>query len=105
MKTRHFVFSFTKRTVSRTYGGENYTLAVYENKGPGCMIPLGTVSGCTRGHKGFESEAWSVVWEKAYTPRQKSHALKKAKEKGIGNFPGYYTWTLKEALGIHLTQI
>lgn len=105
MKKRHFVFSFVKRTTSRMYGGENYTLAVYENKGPGCLIPLGTVTGCTRGHKGFESEAWALAWEKGFTHQQKSRTLKMAEQQKVQNFPGYYTWNLKDSLGIHLTQI
>lgn len=71
MKTkRHFIAAKTKSTVSRTYGGENYTLTIWENKGKGDLVYLGTVSACSRGHRGEISEAWGYVFRNCFTERR-----------------------------------
>jgi predicted transcriptional regulator of viral defense system len=48
---RTFTFYKSKETISRTYGGVNYTLQVYElidNK----PVHITEVKACTRGHRG-----------------------------------------------------
>ena len=57
----HIVFTVGNVKVSRTYGGCNYTVSVYENKGRGRLVYLGERTACTRGHKGSDHEAWSAA--------------------------------------------
>jgi hypothetical protein len=100
MKTYNFVYTEKKRTISRTYGGSNYTLAVYEvvkNE----MVYLGEVSACTRGHMGEDSEAWSVVREKR--PNVIKTLTKRiAKKNGVNDYyhkaakGNYYSWQFRE---------
>ena len=60
MKKYVFAYVCDKRVARRTYGGTNYTLAVYELTG-GAVKRIGTISKCTASHKGEDSEAWGVV--------------------------------------------
>ena len=60
MKKYIFAYVCTSRVVSRTYGGSNYTLTVFELTG-GKVERIGETSQCTRAHKGEDSEAWTVV--------------------------------------------
>lgn len=106
MKTKqHFIAIESKRTISRTYGGSNYTLQIYENKGKGDLIPIGEVSACTRGHKGETSEAWGKIVElKAVKPslmKQIIEAQKKDENKNY-NFISYWSWKMEEMFGIKL---
>jgi hypothetical protein len=101
MKNYNFVFTEKSRKVSRTYGGSTYTLAVYEivkNE----FVFLGEVTACTRGHKGEESEAWTVIAEKRpQVLKTLANRIKKAageedhyyKEAKRGQ---YYTWKFRE---------
>lgn len=61
-RMKKFVFGYvcTSRKVSRMYGGSDYTLTVYELTG-GKVVRIGETTRCTRGHKGEDSEAWTVV--------------------------------------------
>ena len=107
MKNYNFVYVEKKRTISRTYGGSNYTLAVYEIV-KGELVHLGDVSACTRGHKGEDSEAWSVVIEKRPNVLK---TLKKriAQTKGENSYEykncnsNYYRWQYREN-GVQLKQ-
>lgn len=105
MKTRrHYFFTFRKRTTSRMYGGENYTLAVFQNKGVGNFVFLGEREGCTRGHRGFESEAWSVVMAGKTLGRIKKEILADPGNEH-GRHTQYYTYTLGERFGVKLEQM
>lgn len=104
---RHFFFTFANRKTSRTYGGENYTLNVFENKGRGRIVHLGTASGCTRGHRGFDSEAWAQVIFPSLTKKTQKAICefmdKGREQKGMG--PSYYAWMLRDSpLAIKLEQ-
>lgn len=111
MKTkRHFLFTKIKSTVSRMYGGENYTLALYENRGRGKLVRLGETSACSRGHKGEESEAWSAIFN--LLPKRQQSAMMKHPaviennaRSGGGSFPNYFGWNIGQAMGIKLEQI
>lgn len=106
---RHFIFSKINETVSRTYGGSNYTLALYENKGRGKLVRLGETSACTRAHKGEAHEAWTAIFNTL--PKRQQTALMRhpdviAQNNGNGgSFPHYLHWSLAEKLGIKLEQI
>jgi len=93
---RHFFFTFAKRVVSRTYGGESYTLNVFENKGRGNFKLLGEREGCTRAHRGFESEAWQVVFPKL-TPQTRKSILAR-----VDDGASYYSYRFVELFGIKL---
>jgi hypothetical protein len=107
---RHFLYSKIKSSVSRMYGGEDYTLALYENQGRGKIVRLGEVSACSRAHKGEEHEAWSAIFAKL--PKRAQSAMMKhpavvetnGRTNG-GHFPQYCGWSLREALGIKLDSI
>ncbi len=103
---KHYFFTFAKRVTSRTYGGESYVLNVFENKGKGKFIMLGTASGCTRGHKGFESEAWSQVIFPKLSPKLKAEVCAEMdsgrEQKGLA--ASYYSWTLRDSVGVKLEQ-
>lgn len=60
MKTYNFVYTMKSEKISRTYGGSDYVLAVYEVTKDG-LNHLGDAKGCTRGHMGYEHEAFRVV--------------------------------------------
>jgi hypothetical protein len=101
MKNYNFVYTEKNRKISNTYGGSTYTLVVYEvvkNE----LIYLGEATACTRGHKGEESEAWTVVM----TNRPKIQKIlmsriKKAEGENDYYFQEakrgqYYTWNFKK---------
>lgn len=105
MKRYTFAYVETKRTHSRTYGGSDYTLTVYDLTG-GKVERLGTVTACTRGHKGEASEAWSVVTERR--PGILRTLAKRAKAKGDAYLlkqatteRGYHCWQFRD-LGVEL---
>lgn len=108
MKLYSFIYSEVKRTPRRTYGGTNYTLAVYEVTG-GKVVRLGEVSACTAAHKGEASEAWSVVLEKRPNILKiiRARALK-AGDKWIVNHieenKGYHCWQFRE-FGVSLQSV
>ena len=60
----HFFYVCSHSAARRTYGGCNYTLQVYQNKGKGRIVHIGEVSACTSAHRGEVSEAWGVVMAK-----------------------------------------
>jgi len=115
MKNYHFIYTETKRTVSRTYGGSNYTLNVYQiiKNEP---VFIGSVNACTRGHKGEESEAFGVIVKncpkviKAISNRAKKILAEnpnsypaKSFDKDVKNSGGYYFWQFRE-LGLFLKK-
>jgi hypothetical protein len=105
MKT--YIFTEKSRTISRTYGGSNYTLAVYQVKNANEIIHIGNCSACTRGHKGEISEAWTVVFNSLSKRKQnqikKINSLPENKNLGMVN---YYSWSYTPKLtGITLLQI
>lgn len=61
---RHFVGYISRRVISRTYGGADYTVVVYENKGRGKLEYVAEKNACTRGHRGERNEAFCAVMEK-----------------------------------------
>jgi hypothetical protein len=99
---RHFIYTVGNVKVSRTYGGSDYTVTVYENKGRGKLVRLGERTACTRGHKGEASEAWSVVMQAL--PRL-CKALAKLPDAEREQYTYYYHYTMCERLGISLQQI
>lgn len=103
---RHFIFT-KQGKVNKTYGGEDYTLAVYEVIKRGEINGIGEVSKSTRGHKGENSEAWTVAWNNAFTSRQQRALIKKmAAREGLtlGRAPEYYTYDMRN-YGIIVDQI
>lgn len=108
MKTKvkqHFIAIESKRTISRTYGGSNYTLQIYENKGPGELVHLGEVSACTRGHKGEASEAWGKIVDlKAVKPSimKKIKIAAKDPENKNYSFFSYWSWKMADLFGVVL---
>ena len=105
MKT--FIFTEKSRTISRTYGGSNYTLAVYEVKNANTINHIGNVSACTRGHKGEISEAWDVVFN--HLPKRlqnKAKRLSELPENKNLNLTAYYSWNYTpKMLGITLKEV
>lgn len=103
---KHYFYTFLNRKTSRTYGGEDYTLAVFENKGRGKFVKLGEVSRCTRGHKGYDSEAWGVVWNSKSLGKIKNliNSDSDAEPYGWKN-GGYYSYRMQEKFGIKLEQM
>ena len=100
---KHYFYIFLNRKVSRTYGGENYTLAVFENKGRGKFVKLGGTTRCTRAHKGFESEAWTVVWNSKSLGRKLKKEIESYSCANPNNsYSSYYTWRMEELFGIKL---
>lgn len=97
---RHFFFVCTSRTTSRTYGGSNYTLAVYENKGRGKFVHLGNVSACTRAHKGEVHEAWGVVLAKFPRLGKRIAALE-----GERYQSGHYSWQYRDLYGVRVDDM
>lgn len=70
---RHFIAYISRRTYSRTYGGADYTVVVYENKGRGKLEYVGEGNACTRAHRGERNEAFCAVLEKL--PRLRKRVL------------------------------
>jgi hypothetical protein len=116
MKTFNFIFKITDIKISRTYGGSNYTAKVYQiiNNEP---VLIGEQKACTRGHKGEESEAFSVIVKncpniiKTISGRAKkvlktepNNYYAKNFLKDVKNSGGYYSWQFRE-LGLNLRQI
>lgn len=95
---RDFFYIFEKRVVSRTYGGETYTLAVFENRGRGKIVRIGEKTACTRGHKGFDSEAWDVCWN--VLTKKEREMIQAAR----GYQQGYYSCGYRDQLGFKLSQ-
>lgn len=108
MKKRVFAYVKIKDTPRRTYGGHNYTLAVYDITG-GNVERIGEVSACTAAHKGEASEAWSVVLEKR--PGILKTLAKRAKAKGdpwlikqVKEERRYHVWQYRD-LGVELHSL
>ena len=96
--SRHFIFTFPKRKVNKMYGGEDYTINVYENKGRGKLIFVGDTHQTTRSHCGFETEAFHVILR---ANKRLKNKLKKV-DKG---FNGYWQWQYANDYGIRIEQI
>jgi len=116
MKTKLFIYSKVKETVSRTYGGSNYTLNVYEVV-DNDVIFISEVHACTRAHKGEISEAFGALIKAR--PEIKANLIKRAKQvlktdsenyfaksaiSNINNSGGYYT-SFYENFGVKLISI
>jgi hypothetical protein len=101
---RHFFYIKKKETISRTYGGSNYTLAIYEIKKKGEVINCGEVSACTRGHKGESSEAWGLIVDKVLTKGEKRILEAANAKNGNTNHLDYYNYTYEEKFGFKLSQ-
>ena len=100
MKKLSFVYSVVKRTVSRTYGGSNYTLRVYQvvkNE----LVYIGEISGCTRGHKGEVSEAWGLIIEKGLIPARRLNQMLKEDT----SIKRYTNFRVMEKFNINLKSI
>lgn len=105
MKT--FIFTKSKSSVRRTYGGENYTLQVYEVKSKNNIVHVGEVSRCSASHKGEISEAYTVVFNSLSKRKQNQikRISKEDKNKTLG-LTSYYSWSYTpELLGITLKEI
>lgn len=102
---RHFIYTKIKSRIDRTYGGENYTLAVYENKGRGKIVRIGEISKCSRSHKGEPSEAWGVAFDSL--SKREQNRLRKLSSDGR-NGPGmnqyWLSWEM-EKIGYMLTEL
>lgn len=105
MKKYVFGYVKTKDNPRRTYGGRNYTLAVYDLTGGNVQL-LGTVDACTAAHKGEASEAWSEVL--AHRPQLPKLLAKRARaigdtylERAATQRGGYHCWQFKQ-LGVEL---
>jgi hypothetical protein len=105
MKT--YIFTKSKSTVSRTYGGENYTLQVYEVKSKNNIIHIGETSACSRGHKGESSEAYSVVFNSLSKRKQNEiKRISKDPENSNLGLVNYYSWSYTpELLKITLKEV
>lgn len=95
------------RKISQTYGGSNYTLAVYRVESANKVIYIGDCSAFTRSHNGEISEAWSVVFNSL--PKRKQNEIKKLaalpENKNI-DLVNYYSWSYTPKLtGITLQQL
>jgi hypothetical protein len=109
MKVRQqFLITETIRKVRRTYGGSNYTLSIWENKGVGKLIYIGEVSACSSAHKGELSEAWGKILELKKVRRTILKEIKtfcaKPENKNY-SYLSYYTWNMTELFGIELKQL
>lgn len=105
MKKYNFVFVEKNRKVSRTYGGSDYTLSVYEVVKDE-LIHLGDVKACTRGHMGEEHEAWRVVRkERPNVIKLLARRIKKSGDKHISDpaKTNYYTWNYRN-YGVQIKQ-
>lgn len=107
MKTKyHFVFTKIKSTIRRTYGGENYTLAVYRIV-KGETIRLGEVKACSAAHKGERSEAWSVAF--ASLPARTRNTMlawqKAASGRCLTSIADYTDYVVFEHFGIKLERL
>ncbi len=103
---RHFIYTKQSKP-DRRYGGENYTLTVYEIVKRGELKRVGERKCCSRGHKGEDSEAWAVARDNAFTPRQMKALTKKMMANNsllIGNYPGYYSYGMRD-YGVIVEQI
>lgn len=105
MKT--YLYTETHRAVRRTYGGSNYTLAVYEVKSKNDVVKIGECSACTSGHKGEVSEAWSVVFNSLSKRKQNEiKRLSSLPENTNLSLVNYYSWNYTpELTGIKLQSI
>lgn len=61
MYKQHFVYVCTSSKVRRTFGGCNYKLAIYENKGRGKLNKAAECSACTSSHMGEDSEVFTAL--------------------------------------------
>jgi hypothetical protein len=115
-KTNLFVYSIKNVKVSRTYGGSNYTVRVYQLLKNDLKF-IGERKACTRGHKGEDSEAFSVIVENCpeVIKSVKRRAALKLKSdpndyaakntlKDIKNSGGYY-FRYMEEFGLKLKSI
>ena len=105
MKT--YLYVEKSRKVRRTYGGSNYTLAVYEVKSKNDIVLIGECSACTAGHKGEVSEAWTVVFNSLSKRKQNEiKRVNKLPENNHMNFVSYYSWNYTpEYFGIKLQSL
>lgn len=104
---RHFFYTETSRTVSRTYGGSAYTLAIWEVIKKGEIIRHGTTTACTRGHKGEAGEAWGFIVHNVLTARQKKALLAHpdANPSHGGSWGSYYPSGQEEKTGYILQSV
>jgi len=99
----HYIFTETNFKPSRTYGGGNYTLAVWKVEGVGKLRRIGTASACTRAHKGQDHEAWSQCVQADLPPA----LLKKIRKVPMPNSSGpmhYIPGNIKE-FGVWIQEI
>ena len=90
MISQHFVYVCTKRKVSRTFGGCDYSMAIYENKGKGELKHVANCSACTRAHKGESSEVFTALLA--------AEKIRPAviRQLGASASDGYYFWRMRE---------
>jgi hypothetical protein len=107
MTKQYFYYTEKKRTISRTYGGSDYTLNIYESK-RGNMVHIGEVSACTRGHKGEESEVYTKIIELGKIKPAIMDLIKKAiadpKNKNY-NYEHYYTRSMGDKFGLIIKSL
>jgi hypothetical protein len=101
---RHFFYVEKKRTISRTYGGSNYTLAVYEILKDKSVVYIGEANACTRGHKGESSEAWTVIVNNAISPKELKALQAANKENSYNDHLEYYNYSYEDKFGIKVSQ-
>ena len=94
---RHLIYTCVDIKVSRTYGGCDYTVRVWEIVKKGVLRYLGEARRCNRGHCGCRHEAWQVALQDKAIAR----AAKRAK------FPdkNYMFWRDAEERGWALDGI
>lgn len=89
MVNQHFIYVCTRRKVSRTYGGNNYTLKIWENKGKGKLAYVACCVACTRADMGEDSEAFTALLD--------AGAIRPAVLKQLPDFhSGYYNCGMEE---------
>jgi hypothetical protein len=80
------------------YGGCDYTVAIYENKGKGDLKYIAECSACTRAHKGEPSEVFTALLA--------AGKIRPAVIKRLGKSAsdGYYFWRMRED-GLNIQEL
>ena len=102
MKLLEFVYVIHYAARARLTGGCNYTVTVWQNKGPGKLLPVGVMKACTASHAGEECTAWQVV------TREQPRILRRfqtAGKEGLFTCKHYFSWRDGEAANVKMTRL
>jgi len=83
--------------------GHKFTLGVFENKSKGNIQRIGYYKGNTAGHRGYDSDAWSIIRKEF--PKLEKQAKKCIDNDEYNNAVEYWDSRWEQKMGIKLHEL